>query len=65
MEKYILTFEDRNQSIVEMELSKENALEVAKVNATGKSVPLYATTFAKSKYGNCEIGRIKSITRTY
>lgn len=57
-EKYPETGDER-----ELELSPEQVRWVEEGLKLGMDVPLYATTFAKSKYGDCKIGSIIKITK--
>lgn len=62
MDKYDVELE--GQGMTTLVISKEKAKEISDSIKDSGSVPLFATTFAKSKYGNCIIGRIISITKT-
>lgn len=57
-EKYPETGED-----MEMELSEEQVMWIERHVLDGVSVPLYATTMAKRKYGDCKIGDIINISK--
>ena len=54
-----LTMSDN--STREMELSPEQVGWITKNMLLNKPTPLYATTMAKKKYGDCKLGDIISI----
>lgn len=57
-DKYPETGDER-----EIELSPEQVKWVEEGLKLGIDVPLYATTFAKKKYGDCVIGNIIKLTK--
>ena len=57
-EKYPMTGDER-----EIELSPEQEVWIVKELAEGRTVPLYATTKAKAKYGDCKIGNIIKVDK--
>lgn len=67
MNKYLLILKSKKYPVTgeerEMELSPEQVSWVEEGLKLGIEVPLYATTYAKRKYGDCEIGRIIDITK--
>ena len=58
---YKLTMLDGKK--VEMKLSDEQVRWIEKYTLDGVVVPLYATTMAKRKYGDCKIGDIINIEK--
>lgn len=50
-----------NNEIMVVELSDEQLNFIYKQQELNKDVPLYLTTYAKSKYGDSKVGNIKSI----
>lgn len=62
--KYILEIEKENNFMVsaqEHDLNDEQVEYVKGQLALGRKVPLYSTTKAKAKYGDCIIGNIRNI----
>lgn len=55
-ERYPLTHEE-----IEMDLEAEQVGYITSKMILGKTTPLYSTTKAKKKYGDCLIGNIISI----
>ena len=55
-EKYPITHEQ-----IELDLSPEQVKYIKSQQFLGKTTPLYSTTKAKSKYGDCKVGDIINI----
>lgn len=47
--------------VQEHELSDEQVKYIKEQLALGRKVPLYSTTKAKAKYGDCKIGNIRKL----
>lgn len=61
MEKYLIGLE--GGKMVELELSTEQLEKIGDNMQESRSTPLYSTTYAKAKYGDCLIGNIISIKK--
>ena len=52
-----------NGEVRDCEMSPEQVKWVEEGIKLGLPVPLFSTTYAKNKYGDCEMGRIINITK--
>ena len=59
MKKYKVTFKEGGEG--KFDLTNEQIADIREALKAMTDVPLFATSFAKAKYGNCLIGHITSI----